>query len=195
MKPQIIAIHIGQLGRTNMFNTKQKIIIFFFKKLQKDLEIQNKSIIFVSRNNNKNKSNMNYNQKLTSLANEYEATMNHANEVMNEIIETALEQAMVEAFNELTPEEQMALIVGLLCEQVEDSITEELTAVVEAIEKAEQEEEMRRYEEERKREFFKDLEMLSEMHRNGRTVPEPTFLEVGLPEDVLKHLKRLGVKF
>ena len=53
---------------------------------------------------------MNYNQKLTSLAQEYEATMNHANEVMNEIIATAFEQAMVEAFNELTPEEQMALI-------------------------------------------------------------------------------------
>ena len=138
---------------------------------------------------------MNYNQKLTSLANEFEATMNHANEVMNEIIATALEQAMVEAFNELTPDEQMALIIGLLCEQVEDRIAEELTAVVEAIEKAAQEEEMRRYEEERKREFFADLEMLSGMHRTATPASEPTFLEVGLPEDVLKHLKRLGVKF
>ena len=136
---------------------------------------------------------MNYNQKLTSLAQEYEATMNHANEVMNEIIATALEQAMVEAFNELTPEEQMALIVGLLCEQVEESIAEELTAVVEAIERAAQEEEMRRYEEERKREF----EKLTGIQKNGRVYrsPESTFLEVGLPEDVLKHLKRLGVKF
>lgn len=136
---------------------------------------------------------MNYNQKLTSLAQEYEATMNHANEVMNEIIATALEQAMVEAFNELTPNEQMALIVGLFCEQVEDSIAEELTAVVDAIEKAAQEEEMRRYEEERKREF----ENLTGIQKNGRVYrsPEPTFLEVGLPEDVLKHLKRLGVKF
>ena len=139
---------------------------------------------------------MNYNQKLTSLANEFEATMNHANEVMNEIIATALEQAMVEAFNELTPDEQMALIFGLLCEQVEDSIAEELTAVVEAIEKAAQEEEMRRYEEERAREFFAELEMLSGVQRTVVTPePEPTFLEVGLPEDVLKHLKRLGVKF
>jgi len=136
---------------------------------------------------------MNYNQKLTSLANEYEATMNHANEVMNEIIATAFEQAMMEAFNELTPNEQMALIVGLLCEQVEESIAEELTAVVDAIEKAAQEEEMRRYEEERKREF----EKLTGIQKNGRVYrsPEPTFLEVGLPEDVLKHLKRLGVKF
>ena len=136
---------------------------------------------------------MNYNQKLTSLANEYEATMNHADEVFNEFIATALEQAMVEAFNELTPDEQMALIVGLLCEQVEESIAEELTAVVEAIERAAQEEEMRRYEEERKREF----EKLTGIQKNGRVYrsPEPTFLEVGLPEDVLKHLKRLGVKF
>lgn len=136
---------------------------------------------------------MNYNQKLTSLANEFEATMNHADEVMNEIIATAFEQAMVEAFNELTPDEQMALIFGLLCEQIEDSIAEELTAVVEAIERAAQEEEMRRYEEERKREFAK----LTGIQKNGRVYrsPEPTFLEVGLPEDVLKHLKRLGVKF
>ena len=139
---------------------------------------------------------MNYNQKLTSLANELDATMNHANEVMNEIVATAFEQAMVEAFNELTPEEQMALIVGLLCEQVEDRIAEELTAVVEAIEKAAQEEEMRRYEEERAREFFAEVEMLLGMHRRVVTPePEPTFLEVGLPEDVLKHLKRLVVKF
>ena len=147
---------------------------------------------------------MNYNQKLTSLANEFEATMNHADEVMNEIIATALEQAMVEAFNELSPAEQMALIVGLLCEQVEDRIADELTAVVDAIEKAAQEEEMRRYEEERKREFFKGLdaffnkerEMLSGVQRRvAIPEPEPTFLEVGLPEDVLKHLKRLGVKF
>ena len=139
---------------------------------------------------------MNYNQKLTSLANEFEATMNHADEVINEIIATVFEQAMVEAFNELSPAEQMALIIGLLCEQVEDRIAEELTAVVEAIERASQEEEMRRYEEERKREFFAELEMLSGMHRRVVTPePEPTFLEVGLPEDVLKHLKRLGVKF
>ena len=136
---------------------------------------------------------MDYNQKLTSLANEFEATMNHADEVVNEIIATAFEQAMVEAFNELSPAEQMALIVGLLCEMIEDNIAEELNAVVEAIEKAEQEEEMRRYEEERKREFAK----LPGMPKNGRVYrsPESTFLEVGLPEGVLKHLKRLGVKF
>lgn len=139
------------------------------------------------------------NKKLEMLAAEYNAAKMiadmataHATEVLNEYIDLAFEQAMVEAFNELSPDEQMALIFALLCEQVEDRIAEELTAVVDAIEKAAQEEEMRRYEEERKREFAK----LPEIPKNGRVYPqEPTFLEVGLPEDVLKHLKRLGVKF
>lgn len=103
---------------------------------------------------------MNYNQKLESLANEFEATMNHAGEVLNEYIELAFEQAAIEAFNELTPDEQMALIFGLLCGNVDDIIAEELTAVAEAIEKAAQEEEMRRYEEERREEFNKELNAL-----------------------------------
>jgi archaellum component FlaD/FlaE len=143
------------------------------------------------------------NKTLEMLAEEFNAAKTiadvanaHAAELLNEYIDLAFEQAAIEAFNELTPDEQMALIVGLLCEQVEDNIVEELTAVVDAIEKAAEEEEMRRYEEERKREFFAELEMLSGMHRCVVTPePEPTFLEVGLPEDVLKHLKRLGVKF
>ena len=120
----------------------------------------------------------------------------HAAELLNEYIDLAFEQAAIEAFNELTPDEQMALIFGLLCENVEDSIAEEFNAVVKAIEKAEQEEEMKRYEEDLKKEFLSELEMLSGMHRCVVTPePKPTFLEVGLPEDVLKHLKRLGVKF
>ena len=143
------------------------------------------------------------NKTLEMLAEEFNAAKTiadvanaHAAELLNEYIDLAFEQATIEAFNELTPDEQMALIFGLLCENVEDSIAKELTAVVEAIEKAEQEEEMRRYEEERKREFFADLETLSRMHRRVATpAPEPTFLEIGLPEDVLKHLKKLGVKF
>ena len=147
------------------------------------------------------------NKKLEMLAAEYNAAKMvadmatiHAKEVLNEYIDLVFEQAAIEAFNELTPDEQMALILGLLCEQVEDSIAEELTAVVEAIEKAAQEEEMRKYEEERKREFFAELEKMSGMHkipmqRVVKPATEQTFLEVGLPEGVLKHLKRLGVKF
>ena len=142
------------------------------------------------------------NKKLEMLAAEFNAAKTiadvanaHAAELLNEYIDLAFEQAVIEAFNELTPDEQMALIFGLLCEQVEDSIAKELTAVVKAIERVAQEDEMRRYEEERQREFFAELEMLSGMHRTATPEPEPTFLEVGLPEDVLKHLKRLGVKF
>ena len=140
------------------------------------------------------------NKKLEMLAAEYNAAKmvadmatTHAKEVLNEYIDLVFEQAAIEAFNELTPDEQMALILGLLCETVEDSIAEELSAVVEAIEKAEQEEEMRRYEEEHARKFFAELELLTE-RRVVIPEPEPTVLEVGLPEDVLKHLKRLGVK-
>lgn len=149
------------------------------------------------------------NKTLEMLAEEFNAAKTiadvanaHAAELLNEYIDLAFEQAAIEAFNELTPDEQMALIFGLLCENVEDSIAAELNKVVKAIEKAEQEEQMR-YEEERKREFFKELdeffnkerEMLSGVQRTATPEPEPTFLEVGLPEDVLKHMKRLGVKF
>ena len=141
------------------------------------------------------------NKKLEMLAAEFNAAKTiadvanaHAAELLNEYIDLAFEQAVIEAFNELTPDEQMALIFGLLCENVEDSIAKELSAVVDAIEKAEQEEEMRRYEEEHARKFFAELELLTE-RRVFTPEPEPTFLEVGLPENVLKHLKRLGVKF
>lgn len=159
---------------------------------------------------------MNYNKKLESLAKEYEATMNHADKVMNEIIATAFEQAMVEAFNELTEEEQMIIVLGLLgyfpipTAPQQPSPEDELVNLLASIEQAAREEEQRRYEEERKREFFKELdefltkerEMLAAsmgLQMNGRlysqTAPESTFLEVGLPADVLNHLKRLGVKF
>lgn len=120
----------------------------------------------------------------------------HAAELLNEYIDLAFEQAAIEALNELTPDEQMALIFGLFCESVEDSIAEEFNKVVKAIEQAVCEEQQRRYEEERMKEFFAELEMLSGMQRTVVTPePESTFLEVGFPEDVLKHLKRLGVKF
>ena len=57
---------------------------------------------------------MNNIQKLESLKSEYEATMNHADEILDEIIATAFEQAVIDVFNELTPDEQMDLILELL---------------------------------------------------------------------------------
>ena len=103
---------------------------------------------------------MDYNKKLEMLAKEFDAATQYASKALNDFIDTAIEKAMVEAFNELTPDEQMALIFGLLCGNVDDIIAEELTAVAEAIEKAAQEEEMRRYEEERREEFNKELNAL-----------------------------------
>ena len=38
--------------------------------------------------------NKNNNQKLTALANEFKATMNHAEEIFNEYMEVAIEQAV-----------------------------------------------------------------------------------------------------
>ena len=134
---------------------------------------------------------MDYNKKLEMLAKEFDAATQYASKALNDFIDTAIEKAMVEAFNELTPDEQMALILGLLCEMVEDSIAEELTAVAEAIEKEAQEEEMRRYEEKYREEFLTELEMLSGIHRRVAT-PEPEPTDV---PDVLNHLEKLGVKF
>lgn len=148
---------------------------------------------------------MNYNQKLTSLANEYEATMNHADEVFNEFVATAFEKAMVEAFNELTEEEQMAVVLGLigflLTAPQQPTAEDELADLLASIDKALSEENCivigdDEYEDEFRSEFFAELERLSGMHRRVVTPePKPTLLEIGLPEDVLKHLKRLGVKF
>lgn len=54
--------------------------------------------------------------RLQSLANEFKATMNHAQEVYSEYMSVAIEQALIEAFNELTAEEQTILILGMLTE-------------------------------------------------------------------------------
>ena len=127
---------------------------------------------------------MNYNQKITSLAQELEATMNHSNEIMDEIIETVVEQAMVDAFNEffneLTEEEQLAIVLDMLefiqtahkhHLKSDDELEELLTSIED------------------------EFEMLSGTHKRVVPEPEPTFNEVELPTDFLKYMKSLGVKF
>ena len=52
---------------------------------------------------------MNNNQKLTALANEFKATMNHAEKIFNEYMKAAIEQAVMEAFNELSDVDKMKL--------------------------------------------------------------------------------------
>lgn len=69
---------------------------------------------------------MNNNQKLTALANEFKATMNHAEKIFNEYMEAAIEQAVMEAFNELSDVDKMILLLGLLTGAVEDKIVFDL---------------------------------------------------------------------
>jgi hypothetical protein len=69
---------------------------------------------------------MSNNLKLTALANEFKATMNHAEEVFNEYMEVAMEQAMEEAINELSEVDKMILLLGLMTGAVEDKIVFDL---------------------------------------------------------------------
>lgn len=69
---------------------------------------------------------MNNNLKLTALANEFKATMNHAEEVFNEYMEVAFEQAIAEAINELSDADKMILLLGLMTGAVEDKIVFDL---------------------------------------------------------------------
>jgi hypothetical protein len=64
---------------------------------------------------------MNYNKKLESLSKEFEATMNHASEVMDEIIATAIEQILMEAIDNLSDAEKMALLLDVLVAEMENN--------------------------------------------------------------------------
>lgn len=70
--------------------------------------------------------NKNNNQKLTSLANELKATMKHAEVIFNEYMKVAIEQAVAEAFDELSDVDKMILLLGLLTGAVEDKIVFDL---------------------------------------------------------------------
>jgi hypothetical protein len=82
---------------------------------------------------------MNNNQKLTALANEFKATMNHAEEIFNEYMDAAIEQAVMEAFNELSDVDKMILLLGLLTGAVEDKIVFDLEELLAGEDAAEEE--------------------------------------------------------
>lgn len=82
---------------------------------------------------------MNNNQKLTALANEFKATMNHAEKIFNEYMEAAIEQAVMEAFNELSDVDKMILLLGLLTGAVEDKIVFDLEELLAGEDAAEEE--------------------------------------------------------
>ena len=69
--------------------------------------------------------NENNNQKLTALANEFKATMNHAEEIFEQYLEAAIEQAVMEVFNELSDADKVILLLGLMTEAVEDAEKED----------------------------------------------------------------------
>ena len=61
---------------------------------------------------------MNYNEKLESLAKEFDATVNHAVEVMNEIVATAIEKEVMDAINNLSQEEKEILSVFIMLDEL-----------------------------------------------------------------------------
>lgn len=69
---------------------------------------------------------MNNNQELTALANEFKATMNHAEEIFNRYMEVAIDQAIDEAFNQLSDADKVILLLGLMTGAVEDKIVFDL---------------------------------------------------------------------
>ena len=100
---------------------------------------------------------MNYNTKLESLAKEFEATMNHASEVMDEIVATAIEQAVMEAIDELVLailEEEMASKQPKQPEP-EDDLVEMFIAMNKALEENESKKKVVKFEDELLRELEK----------------------------------------
>ena len=59
---------------------------------------------------------MDANKKLALLANEFNSTIDHAAEVLEEYVNTMTEKILVDAFNELSVEDQMLVLLGMVCE-------------------------------------------------------------------------------
>lgn len=68
---------------------------------------------------------MNYNEKLESLAKEFDATVNHAVEVMNEIVATAIEKEIMDAIENLSQEEKEMLLVFTMLDELMQSQPEQ----------------------------------------------------------------------
>ena len=66
-----------------------------------------------------------YSKKLESLKEELKITMVHAEEIINEYIETAAKQAVANYINQLDETEQMLLVFSLLSEMESQSIKQE----------------------------------------------------------------------
>lgn len=74
------------------------------------------------------------NKKLENLKKEFNATINHANEVLEEYADTLTEKILVDSFNALSEENQFSIILELLAETQQDLCDED--SVESAIEEA-----------------------------------------------------------
>ena len=59
---------------------------------------------------------MDANKKLEMLETEFSLTIDHATEVLEEYVNTLTEKILVDAFNELSVEDQMLVLLGMFCE-------------------------------------------------------------------------------
>ena len=59
---------------------------------------------------------MDTNKKLEMLELELGLTINHAADVLEEYVNTLTEKILVDAFNELSVEDQMLVLLGMFCE-------------------------------------------------------------------------------
>ena len=67
---------------------------------------------------------MDTNKKLEMLETEFSLTINHAAEVLEEYVNTMTEKILVDAFNELSEEDQKLVLIGLLWENQPEVIDE-----------------------------------------------------------------------
>lgn len=67
---------------------------------------------------------MNTDKKLALLANEFNATIDHATDVLEEYADTLTEKILVDAFDSLSEEDQKLVLMGLLWETQPEVINE-----------------------------------------------------------------------
>ena len=119
--------------------------------------------------------NKDNNLKLTALANEIKATMNHAEEIFNEYMEVAIEQVVEEAFNDLSEVDKVILLLGLMTGAVEDKIVFDLEKLLAGEDKKEE----RPYYESDK--FINEISRLS---KNANNNPSKSRVPLSFVEEI-----------
>lgn len=106
---------------------------------------------------------MDYNKKLESLNKEFEATINHAVEVMNEIVATTIEQELLSAIDNLSDKDKVLL---MLLVELEDMTNQKEQTTNDEVENA----------------------FLRELDRVRKQMEEEQMLQKRIKEDVLKYI-------